>query len=573
MLAELTIQSFALIDKVNVQFGPGFNVLTGETGAGKSIVIDAINGILGERMGSDVIRTGSGRATIEAVFDLSGSPARLREVLDLGAVEADEASLLLSREIATSGRNQCRVSGRLAPVSMLREVARNLVDVHGQHEHQSLLSPDRHLDILDQWCGQPALDLRRQCSELDDHRRELARELARLGSDDREKARRLDLLRFQAGENDAAGLEPGEEEGLLEERRRLANVERLMDQVGQAYRLLNADDADSPAALHFLESAVRCVDDSIENDRLLAPVGESLRSAMVLMQDAVQELSAYQGNLETNPARLDEVEERLALVRQLKRKYGETIDEILAYRAQIAVDMEQVECSEERKAGLAVDLAAVAGRLQESAALLSRVRQEGAARLEEGVASEMADLALAGAQFGVSFQSLEPSASGADKVEFMLSANPGEPPRPLARIASGGEMSRIMLAIKSLLTSSVSVPTVIFDEIDVGIGGRIGEAIGEKLAALGQTAQVICVTHLPQVAAAASRHFCVRKEVSDGRTMVSVWELCWEERIEELSRMLGGGPDTARRHARDMLARQNSPRQGRSQAALLELQA
>ena len=558
MLLELSIENFALIERLRLRPGAGLNVLTGETGAGKSIVIDAINAVLGERMGPDVIRSGAPRASVEAAFDLSEADDRRRELIEAGVLDAEESMLAVSRDFSTGGKNQCRVAGRLSPVSLLREVGRNLVDVHGQHEHQSLLNADSHIEILDDWCGRAVGDLRDECAAIDRRRRQLSRELAALRMGEREKAQRLDLLRFQAEEIAAARLQDGEEEELQNERRRLANMERLMSQVAELREILSGDAGDVPGAVDALGRAARLAADASRDDAALEPLVQSLDSALYTVQDAVQEVAAYHENLETNPTRLEEVEDRLELIRSLRRKYGDTITEILALEEQITREIAKVEGAEERELEISGLLDQITRQLDQVAAKLTAARKKGAAALEQRIGSELADLALAGACFQVRIEPIEPGSSGADRVEFLFSANPGEPARPLARIVSGGEMSRIMLALKSLLASSVGVPTVIFDEIDVGVGGRTGEAIGAKLQALGAAAQVICVTHLPQIAAMADQHFRVIKEVNEGRTTVRVAELSHDERLEELSRMLGGGKQTALKHAQDML-RQRKP--------------
>ena len=572
MLLELNIENFALIDRLTVQFGPGFNVLTGETGAGKSIVIDAINAILGERMGADMIRSGAARATVEAAFDLSETPERAGELALESVLDPGETLLAVSRDFSASGKSQARVGGRLSSMSYLRDVGRNLVDVHGQHEHQSLLHVERHVDILDDWCGKRALDLREECASLDRRKRAIAHELSALRMDEREKAQRLDLLRFQIEEIDEAGLSVGEEADLLADRSRLANMERLVENVGRARSQLVGGDGEGLAAVDVIVAASRLVNDAARDDPGLSPISETLRGAVYTLQDAVQDLAAYHEALESDPHRLEEIEDRLAALRSLKRKYGDSIEEILSFRHRNREEIAHFEGAEEREAELSNDLLKASLALTEIAGKLSEVRREGAAVLEKRVAAELADLSLAGSEFLVDVKPQEPESNGGDRVEFMFSANPGEPARPLARIASGGEMSRIMLALKSLLASAVGVPTVIFDEIDVGVGGRTGEFIGDKLAGLGGQSQVICVTHLPQVASMADHHFCVRKEVVSGRATVRVRCLSTEERVEELSRMLGGGRDSAGVHARDLLARRQTMASNRNlSGAVLEL--
>ncbi|HET6385137.1 MAG TPA: DNA repair protein RecN [Armatimonadota bacterium] len=575
MLQELNIENFALIERLSVRFGAGLNVLTGETGAGKSIVIDAISAILGERMSSDVVRFGTSKAAVEGVFDLCGAPDRIAELTEAGALDPGEAALLVSRDFASAGKSSSRVGGRLVNLSFLREVSRNLVDIHGQHEHQSLLDPSQHVTILDDWCGQPAAELRDQCAAVHARCRALSRDLANIQMDEREKERRLDLLRYQAEEIDAAHLEADEEEALVSERSRLANMEKLMDQVARARGLLSGVEGivESAGALDTLGAAVRLLDDSCRDDPLLQPVLDSLQSALYTVQEAAHEVTAYHENLETNPDRLEQVEERLALLRGLRRKYGDTVAEILELRGQIELEMSQIRSAEDREAELKVQLQGAEIELRQAAEALSGTRSRAARDLERRLASELAEVALPGAILRIEMTPQDPGPSGADRVEFLFSANPGEPARPLSRIVSGGEVSRIMLAIKSLLAVSVGAPTVIFDEIDVGVGGRTGEAIGLKLQAVGEIAQVICVTHLPQIAALAAQHFVVRKAVAAGRTTVDVSMLSEQDRVDEIARMLGGGQETARRHARDMLSvRKNAKSRVAASSRLLELE-
>ena len=558
MLVELHVTDFALIDRLDLTFGPGLNILTGETGAGKSIIIDALGLALGERAGADLVRTGSTRATVEAVFDLAGAPAEVRRRLAEAGLDAEEGeeTLLVTREIAKSGgKSQCRINGRLMPISVLKEIAEGLVDVHGQHEHQSLLSSDRHVDILDNWCGKDALALRGQVAELYSQANAQKREREKLRTDARERARMLDLYRFQQEELFEAKLQPSEEEELAADRLRLANSEKLSAAAVEAYALLSGGERGG-GALDALNAALASVEHAAALDESLAPIAEALVSAVSFAEDAGRELRGYQDTVEFNPERLEEIEARLDLIRTLKRKYGETIEEILAYAEELNGKLDALENSEAREEELTAAIAKTEAALTASAARLTKARTKASREFAAGIARELQDLGMAATKFEVSIEPQPVASKGADRVEFLLSPNPGEPLRPLAKIASGGEMSRIMLALKSVLARTGSIPTMIFDEIDVGVGGRTAQTIGDKLGALARDAQILCITHLPQIASRAGTHFFIEKQVHDGRTTVSVSPLDDEGRIDEIARMLGGSrrSDAVVQHAREMLS-------------------
>ena len=559
MLVELHVTNFALIDHLDLTFGAGLNILTGETGAGKSIIIDALGLALGERAGSDLIRTGSARATVEAVFDLTHAPAEVRRRLAEAGLdtEEDRDTLLVTRELARAGgKSQCRLNGRLMPISVLKEIAEGLVDVHGQHEHQSLLSADRHVDILDDWGGKEALLLRGEVAALYGKANALKREREKLQTDARERARTLDLLRFQQEEISAACLKSGEEEALASDRRRLANSEKLSAAATESYDLLSGGDSGTGGVLDVLNAALVSVEHAAALDETLSPVADSLRNAVAYAEDAGRDLRVYQEAVEFNPERLEELETRLDLLRTLKRKYGETVDEILAYGSELTSKLEKLENSEAREEQLAAAILEADAALVKVAAKLTKLRRGISWDFSAGIARELGDLGMEATKFEVSIEPQVVASKGADRVEFLLSPNPGEPLRPLAKIASGGEMSRIMLALKSVLARTGGIPTMIFDEIDVGVGGRTAQTIGDKLVALANDAQVLCITHLPQIASRSGAHFYIEKRVQDERTMVSVVPLDAEGRIDEIARMLGGSrrSEAVVQHAREMLS-------------------
>ena len=558
MLVELHVTNFALIDRLDLTFGAGLNILTGETGAGKSIIIDALGLALGGRAGADLIRTGAVKATVEAVFDLTCAPGEVRRRLAEAGLDGgeEEDTLLVTRELVRAGgKSQCRINGRLMPVAVLKEIAEGLVDVHGQHEHQSLLAADRHVDILDNWGGKDALALRQSVAALFTEANALKRERERLRTDARERARMLDLYRFQQEELDGASLQPGEEEELAADRSRLANSEKLSAAASDAYATLSGAERGA-GALDALNAALAAVEHVAALDENLSPLAETLQSAVSYAEDAARELRVYQESVEFNPERLEEIEARLDLIRTLKRKYGDTLEEIIAYGAELAGKLDALENSEAREEGLTLAIAKVEDKLNAAAARLTKARRKASENFAAGIARELADLGMAATQFEVSIEAQAVTSKGADRVEFLLSPNPGEPLRPLAKIASGGEMSRIMLAMKSVLARTGAIPTMIFDEIDVGVGGRTAQTIGDKLVALAQGAQIMCITHLPQIASRVGTHFFIEKQVHEGRTTVSVAPLDSEGRIEEIARMLGGSrrSEAVVQHAREMLS-------------------
>ncbi len=558
MLVELHVTNFALIDRLDLTFGAGLNILTGETGAGKSIIIDALGLALGGRAGADLVRTGAVKATVEAVFDLSHAPDDVRRRLAEAGLdgEDEEDTLLVTRELARAGgKSQCRVNGRLMPVAVLKEIAEGLVDVHGQHEHQSLLAADRHIDILDNWGGKDALALRQSVAALFGEASALKREREQLRTDARERARMLDLYRFQSEELASASLQPGEEEELAADRSRLANSEKLSAAAADAYATLSGAERGA-GALDALNAALAAVEHVAALDEALAPLTETLQSAVSFAEDAARDLRVYQESVEFNPERLEEIETRLDLIRTLKRKYGETLEEIIAYGAELAGKLDALENSEAREEALTAAITKAEDKLNAAAARLTKARRKASENFGAGIARELADLGMAATKFEVSIEAQPVTSKGADRVEFLLSPNPGEPLRPLAKIASGGEMSRIMLAMKSVLARTGAIPTMIFDEIDVGVGGRTAQTIGDKLEALAREAQIMCITHLPQIASRAGTHFFIEKQVHEGRTTVSVAPLDSEGRIEEIARMLGGSrrSEAVVQHAREMLS-------------------
>ena len=553
MIRQLFVKDFAVIDELNLEFGSGLNLLTGETGSGKSIIVDAISIALGERSDSDAVRSGCDKAIVEAVLDLEGSSEAQRLLEDAG-FSPEDGCVIVSREVQKTGKSQCRINGRPATVSLLKEITDHLVDTHGQHEHQFLLRADRHLDVLDLWCGADVLSLRTEVAEGYAELRRFKGELEQLKTDERDRIRMMDLYQFQAQEIANANLMPNEEEELLADRSRLANAEKLHAATSTAFELLG-DRAGDNSTQDTLSEAVMSLQGPADLDPRLQPMVESLQSALYQVEDATRELRSYRDAVEFNPSRLETVEERFDLIRTLKRKYGETIDEIIRYGQELDGKLDALTHSEERTEELEFEIERANGQALVKAENLSELRRKGASKFAKSIEQELESLSMPSAVFQVAQERAEIGASGIDKVEFLISANPGEPPRPLAKIASGGEMSRIMLAIKSVMAAVDSMPTLIFDEIDVGVGGRTAEVIGLKLESLASRSQVLCITHLPQIARHPGEHFRIEKQLLDGRTVVRVRRLTDEERVAELARMLGGaaGSDIAIQHAKEML--------------------
>ena len=556
MLTELHIRNFALIEELRLEIGPGLTVLTGETGAGKSIIVDAMAAALGERTGPEVVRSGAEKCVVEAVFDVSDCPAAASTAADLGC-EPEDGLLILTREIARGGRSQCRVNARPVTASALREITAHLIDLHGQHEHQSLLRVPLHIETLDAWLGDKIANLRVLAKSIHEELTAAAAERARLTADERERARLLDLYKFQAEEIEAARLVPGEDQDLAAERNRLANAERLRASASELYESLNAEGAGVDRLAAAASAAARIA----EIDSSALAIAEAVSSALYSAQEAALGIREYLETVDADPARLEQIEDRLDLIRTLKRKYGDTIEDVLRYADELAAKMDELAHSEERSLELDARIDELQKRMSAVCADLSTLRKSAAREFEMAVENELAELAMKNTRFEVSIQPTDPGPTGADAVEFLISPNPGEPLKPLVKIASGGEMSRVMLALKTVTRRS-EAPVLVFDEIDTGIGGRTAHVLGEKLASLASSCQVLCVTHLAQVAGRAAAHFAVEKVVTDGRTCVRVRSLEGEERVKELARMLGGdeASEAAVLHAREMLgARTGGP--------------
>ncbi len=580
MLLELTIRDFAIIDATTIPFEGGFNALTGETGAGKSILIDALGAVLGERVGSDVVRSGAKAARVEATFDVADDLARpeVAAALDDSGVEPEDGVLIFSREIGANGRSSARINGRTVTAGTLARLGALLVDIHGQSDHLSLLRPSEHLEMLDRYAGlgAPRAKLAAIVAEL----REVRARIADVTGNARERAQRADLLRFQVEEISAADLRPGDDEALLAERSVLANAERLAEDAGLAYALLSGSDdaADDPVALPAMQAirqAVVRVQDIAALDPGAAALSERLAEVGFLLEDVVAEVRDYRDRIEADPTRLATIEERLDEIKSLKRKYGATLEEVIAFGEDAARELAGFEGAEANVDALREREAELREESGRRASELSKRRRAAGEDLARAVEHSIAELNMGRSTFevrvaqqeiaeGVPFTGEDGDerlvaidATGADRVEFLLAANAGETPKPLARVASGGETARLMLALKSILSDADETPTLVFDEVDVGVGGRSGQVVGEKLWGLSNGHQVLVITHLPQIAAFADAHFRIAKNIEDGRTVSRVEPIAGRDRVEELAAMLDGVPVTpaARSNAEAMVKR------------------
>ncbi|MCU0495956.1 MAG: DNA repair protein RecN [Anaerolineae bacterium] len=570
MLEELRIQNFAIIDKLDLDFASGLNVITGETGAGKSIIIDAVELLLGGKGDIGSVRAGAEKAVVEGVFALKGQARALLIPLlrreDLLEEDGDSNFVTLYREIRTNGRTVARVNGVSVNLEVMREIGAALVDIHGQSEHLSLLNKKQHLDLLDRYAD--LLEIRDAMATLVRHLQDVRSEIQTLQADKATLQRRIETLQRDVEEIEAAKLKIGEDEDLKAERTRLANSESLATSTGAVLKLLNGDETasdDLPAVDRLMQVATHlaklaAIDPELDEWRDLAD------SLAAQAQDLAIEMARYADTIEFNPKRLDQIEERLELINKLRRRYGNTIQAILEHADKAKEELGKIENSEEHLEGLRIKEDELLHHIGELALKISDVRQRIGNQLSKRVVTELKDLRMERAEFQVGIAHHEDpngcfagdrrlafDATGVDDVEFLLSANPGEPMRALSKVASGGEAARIMLALKRVLTQADHTPTLIFDEVDQGIGGRVGGVVGEKLWSLTKGHQVLVVTHLPQLAGFADKHYHVRKVVKGDRTSTQVMALEEEARITELAEMLGAFGDSGKQSARDIM--------------------
>ena len=562
MLRDLYIKDFAIIDSLHLSFAEGLNVLSGETGAGKSIIVGALNLLLGGRASADLIRTAKDEALVEAVFDLERCPEP-RQCLHAWGIDSDDGQLIIRRIIARSGKNKIFIGDRLATMQMLSQLGSSLLDISGQYSQQLLLQTENHLDILDTFGGlQP---LRAIYLEQYDRYSDMLRELSGLLELEKNKAQRRDLLSFQFDELEKAQLVPGEEEELLKERQILAHAERLYEKTYGVYAALY--EADEPL-LGNLKKTAGSIEEAAGIDAALNPLRENLNSLIINLEDIALSLRDYAEKIPLDSGRRELVENRLSDLQRLKKKYGKSSLELISCLQEIKQELDTLQGSSQRIETLRKELTRESGRLWQAAEELSLKRQQAARKLKKLIEQELATIGMKKTAFFTMFEKAERPAAvddscslgglhsrGMDNAEFFIAPNVGEEPRPLSKIASGGELSRIVLAIKKIVAQHYRVGTLLFDEVDAGIGGAVAESVGEKLQEISGTHQVLCITHLPQIACFGTSHFSVRKTIQEGRTVTSVQLLDADERLDEITRMLGGRNITekTKAHALEML--------------------
>jgi len=554
MLLEMSIRNLAVIESVDLHFRKGFHVLTGETGAGKSIIIDALTLIAGGRSSADLVRYGSDKATIEALFHFHAEHPVWATLAGLGIESDDEEHLIIRREITSQGKSTSRINGQLVNLSGLKQVGDWLVNIHGQHEHQSLFHVEEHIHWLDLFGDAVIGPAKREYTEAFEAYSQIRKKLRELEDASKQSLRMLDLYRFQVEEILSAKLIKGEDESLSEEKRKLANAGKLFQNAADAYDLLYG----SKTGLDAVGKAMQKLQDIAALDpEKLGPLVEQTQSAFYQLEDAAYQVRDYRDEIEFNPSRLDFIEQRLDTIKTLRRKYGDTVEDILRYLAKVQNELDLIENKDEKLQELQKEEQQALIQVKACAQRLSDQRQLVAEKLAFEIVAELRDLHMERTQFKIQilYNEEQLTAEGADQVEFLISANPGEPLRSLSKIASGGEISRVMLALKSIFARVDQIPVLVFDEVDTGVSGRAAQAIAEKMSRLSRSCQVFSITHLPQVACMADAHYLIHKSTDGERTYTNVDDLSLDGRIHELARMLGGVEVTGKtlEHAKEMI--------------------
>lgn len=560
MLSELSIRNFGIIESVNLSFEQGMTVITGETGAGKSMIIDAIGLLIGGRGSADFVRYGTNKAEIEGMFSIVDDQNIIEKLHDLD-IEPSEGTVILRREISQSGKSVCRINGKMMTLTALRGVGRCLIDIHGQHEHQELLQSDRHLSLLDSFGGSELQYALRSYKELYASFKQMEKQLKDLTDNEKEKAQRLDFIQFQLDEINRAELQQGEDEQLQAEKTQLANYEKVFHALQEGYSALYGEQR----GLEWVGKAMGELEDITELDEDYRQMYDQIANSYYLLEEMTFSLRDTFEQLQYHPERLEEIEARLADIQALKRKYGETVDDILQFRDELANELETATHRDEHIESLKFQLNETGNELLERAKTLSNIRQETARKLTDSITKELKELYMEKTRFDIQFttkaktdgeaKDLQFQKDGIDAVEFMISTNPGEPLKTLSKVASGGELSRIMLALKSIFSKDETVTSIIFDEVDTGVSGRVAQAMAEKIFRLSVQSQVFCITHLPQVAAMADTHLYITKDESKARTITSVEALTESEKINEVGRMISGVEmtDLTKKHAQELL--------------------
>ncbi|GAB5054075.1 DNA repair protein RecN [Pediococcus parvulus] len=555
MLQELSIRNFAIIEKLNIEFNSGMTVLTGETGAGKSIIIDAVGLLAGGRGSVDFIRKGTKKAVLQGMFSMDKNPDTLA-LLDQYGIEHADPTLILQREIQVSGRNVCRINGSLVNTTILKKVGETLIDIHGQNEHQELMQPEKHLGMLDEFARNGIQPLLKQYQQKYEHFQNLKQKFNRKKANEKEWAQRVDMLRFQVKEIEDANLQVGEEEQLNSQKELLENFQKISTALQTAQLAL--ENEESAGAIDSTGEAMNALRDIENIDDKYKNISNIISSAYYQLQDATSDISGELENMEWDEGKLDQVEKRLEEIYQLKKKYGDNIQQILAYDQKASEELHSMVDSESDEDQMESQLETIQEQLKKIALQLSTTRKQAASKLQVAVHDQLKQLYMDKAEFEVHFDEsagLKFKSTGIDNVEFYLRTNPGESMGPLSRIASGGELSRIMLALKTIFAKSQGVTSIIFDEVDTGVSGRVAQAIAEKIKLIASYSQVLCITHLPQVAAEADHQFFVSKAVKGGRTETKLSDLNENGRVQELARMLAGSTVTklSIQHAKELL--------------------
>ncbi|RKD23473.1 DNA repair protein RecN [Lactiplantibacillus paraplantarum] len=555
MLQELSITNFAIIEHLDIAFEAGMTVLTGETGAGKSIIIDAVGLLAGGRGSSEFIRTGADKAILQGMFILPADGVTA-QLLDEAGIEHADNTVILQREITKSGRNTCRINGMLVNTTTLKQIGETIVDIHGQNEHQELMQPEKHLGLLDEFATTKIRKLKQRYHQQYDRYQQLNRELRQKNANEKEWAQRLDMLNFQVDEIVAAQVKVGEEASLIAERDRLDNYQMINQALQQSYTLLAAGE-ETTGAVDMVGTAMNALEPIANLDSAFNEITVNVKNAFYGLQDAATQISNQLDLQEFDEGRLDEIEQRLDVLAQLKRKYGDSEQQILDYYQKIATELAKMTDSEENSEDLAQQVADLKQQLLATGASLSDKRRAAAKVLQRQIHQELKDLYMDKAIFEVRFKPTKGQIyrSGLDSVEFYIQTNPGERMRPLAKIASGGELSRMMLALKTIFSESQGITSIIFDEVDTGVSGRVAQAIAEKINGIAHFSQVLCITHLPQVAAMSDHHYFIAKKITGKRTKTSVTKLDNAARVQELARMLAGTKVTklSLEHAEELL--------------------
>lgn len=554
MLEHLHIRNVALIKESEISFGDGLNILTGETGAGKSMIIDSLQFALGGRAGKDFLRHGEKQAVVEALFSVQ-SQALTEKLAENGIAPEEDGTLLITRTLSEAGKSVCRINGSTVTVGMLKEIAEDMIDIYGQHEHQSLLNPVKHIRLLDRFCGAGFGEAMEEYKNSRQRLKELEKQLTILIGDESQREQRMDMLLFQKEEIEAAELREGEEDTLLEQKKRLSSMERLIRLTGESITLLYDGDDRAPSACDQLGDALAKLQEAAEYDAALSPLADALADGYAAVEDCARELKRQAEKQETDPEELERIEERLQLFYKLKRKYGGSIEAVLEFYEKAVQELEFLSNSSEKAAELSAKKAEEEKRLSALAETLTARRRATAEQVEEQIETALHDMEMKHARFHIQIEEkADWGADGKDKVEFLISANAGEPLKPLAKIASGGEMSRVMLALKTVLVDADEIGTFIFDEIDTGVSGRTARRVGEKMRFLGGKRQLLCITHLPQIAAMADNHFLIEKESDAGETVTRVTALDEEGAVREVARLMNDVTETTLAAARELLA-------------------